>query len=54
MFTYLFIIIGPCHLACGLLVPSPGLEPMPPAVKQGVLTTGQPGTFLAKIFLMEF
>ena len=29
--------------ACGILVPRPGIEPVPPAVERGVLTTGPPG-----------
>ena len=31
------------HVACGILVPQPGIEPTPPALEGGVLTTGPPG-----------
>ena len=33
-------------VACGLLVPTPGMEPASPAVEGGLLTTGQPGKSL--------
>ena len=33
-------------MACGTLVPRPGLEPTPPALEGGVLTTGPPGKSL--------
>ena len=29
--------------ACGFLVPQPGIEPTPPALQSGFLTTGPPG-----------
>ena len=32
-----------CPLACGILVPWPGMEPTPPALEGGLLTTGPPG-----------
>ena len=28
-----FFCFWPCHAACGILVPQPGIEPMPPAVE---------------------
>ena len=31
LFIYLFT--SPCHVACGILVPWPGIKPMPPAVE---------------------
>ena len=31
--TYLFSIFWPCCMACGILVPWPGIEPMSPAVE---------------------
>ena len=31
------------HVACGILVPLPGIKPVPPAYKLGVLTTGPKG-----------
>ena len=27
-----FLIFWPCHMACGILLPRPGMEPIPPAV----------------------
>ena len=33
-------------MACGILVPQRGTEPVPLAVKHGVLTTGPPGNSL--------
>ena len=34
LFIYLFILFfWPCHTACGILVPRPGIEPRPSAVK---------------------
>ena len=32
-----------CPMACGILVPRPGIEPMSPALEGGFLTTGPPG-----------
>ena len=29
----LIFISWPCHVACGILVPQPGIEPMPPEVE---------------------
>ena len=40
---YLFI-------ACGTLVPQPGIEPESPAFKHGVLITGPPGESLPDMF----
>ena len=31
------------HEACGILAPQTGIEPTPPALEGGVLTTGPPG-----------
>ena len=28
-----FFFFWPCHTACGILVPRPGIEPVPPAVE---------------------
>ena len=34
LINYLFIyLLWPCHVACGILVPQPGIEPMPPALE---------------------
>ena len=30
-------------MACGILVPQPGIEPMPPVLEGRVLATGPPG-----------
>ena len=35
-----------CPAACGILVPSPGIEPASSALQGGVLTTGPPGKSL--------
>ena len=35
-----------CSVACGILVPGPGIEPTSPALEGGFLTTGPPGKFL--------
>ena len=32
-------------MACGILVPGPGIKPMSPALQGGFLTTGPPGKF---------
>ena len=43
--------------ACGILVPQPGIEPVPPAVEGQVPTTGQPGIpsapFKTKNYLVQ-
>ena len=39
------------HEACGILAPTPVVEPIPPAVKGEVLTTGPPGKSLHFITL---
>ena len=45
---YFFIY---CHrMACRILVPRPGIKPVPSAVKAQSLTTGQPGNSLLSIF----
>ena len=31
--TYVFIYIRPRRAACGILVPQPGIEPVPPAME---------------------
>ena len=34
-FIYLFIFVSwPCHMAYGILVPPPGIEPVPPALEE--------------------
>ena len=39
-------------MACRILVPRPGIEPMPPALQGGFLTTGSPGKFCVFSLLM--
>ena len=33
VFLFVFLIVWPCRMACGILVPRPGIEPMPPALE---------------------
>ena len=40
---FFFFPFWPYYLACGILVPQAGIEPMPPQWKHGALTTGPPG-----------
>ena len=42
-----------CHVACGILVPRPGIEPASPALEGGFFTTGPPGKSLVKLILMK-
>ena len=42
VFIFYFFTIWPCPVACGVLVPWQGIEPMPLALKCRVLTTGPP------------
>ena len=43
------VVCGPsCPVACGILVPLPGIEPASPALEGGFFTTGPPGKSLAK------
>ena len=37
------LIFLPCHEACGILVPRPGIEPVPPALEVQSLNHGPPG-----------
>ena len=40
------VALGPrCAVACGTLVPKPGIEPASPALQGGFLTTGPQGKF---------
>ena len=38
-----------CPMACGILVPRPGIELMFPALQGGFLTTGPPGKVPAQL-----
>ena len=40
-----------CPMACGILVPQPGIEPVSPALEGGFLTTGPPGTYLKEMLI---
>ena len=42
-----------CPMACGILVPQPGIEPVSPALVGGFLTTGPPGKSLSS-FISDF
>ena len=42
-----------CPVACGILVPGPGVKPVTPALQGGFLTTGLPGKYLEVVSLME-
>ena len=35
-----------CPVACGILVPRPGIEPLSPSLEGGFLTSGPPGKSL--------
>ena len=45
-FFFLVVFSGPCHPACEILVPQPGLEPPSLTLKHRVLTPGSPGNSL--------
>ena len=40
-----------CPVACGILVLPPGIEPLPPALQDGFLTTGPAGKFMLPCIL---
>ena len=42
-YTLTVFIFWPCYIVCGILVPQPWIEPAPPALKHGILSTGLPG-----------
>ena len=41
--SFFFFFFQPHCATCGILVPWPGIEPAPPVLEGGVLTTGPPG-----------
>ena len=48
------VLFWPCCTACGILVPQPEIEPTPPALEAGVLTTGLPGkSLLIQFYYLE-
>ena len=36
-FLFIYLFFGPCHAACGILVPQPGIESMPLALEAWTL-----------------
>ena len=42
-FTSSFSLYLPCHAACGILIPWPGIEPIPPALEAWSLNHWTPG-----------
>ena len=46
--TFCFML---CHKACGIFVPWPGMEPIPPALKGEVLTIRLPGKSCPYLYL---
>ena len=54
--TNLFILffIWPCHAACGISVPQPGIGPMPWQWKPGILSTSSPGNSLLFFIFIFF
>ena len=49
LFTYLWSY----HVACGILIPQPGIKPEPPTLEGGVLTTVPLGKFTEVLPLMS-
>ena len=50
--TIFFFFFGHAALAFGILVPRPGIEPVPPAVEsQNPVTTGPPRKSLSPLFI---
>ena len=49
-----FFFLWQHHSAWGILVPWPGIKPMPPKWKHGVLTTGLPGSSLHQLFDLRY
>ena len=45
-----FSYCSTCPVACGILVPRPGIEATTPALEGGFLTTGPPAEFLQVLF----
>ena len=43
-----------CPMACGILVPQPGIEPASPALEGVFLTTGPPGKSPSRSFYVAF
>ena len=52
MFFFFFLAFG-CE-ACGISASRPGMEPVPPALEDEVLTTGPPGKSLDGDLLVDY
>ena len=39
---FIYLFIWPCYAACGILVPQPGIEPMPSVLSQPLDPQGSP------------
>ena len=50
---FFFFFLWPCHTACRILIPPPGIEPVPLQWKHGVLTIGFQGIPNEEIFLTK-
>ena len=50
---FMFLFFWPCHTACRILVPRPGIEPGPRQLKHRVLSTGPPGKSPKVLIVME-
>ena len=46
-----FFFFWSCLTTCRILVPQPGIEPVPPAFRHRVFTTGPPGKSLGLVYL---
>ena len=51
IFSMWFLFFSSGHVAGGILVPRPGIKPMPPVWEARVLTAGLPGKSLFYIFI---
>ena len=49
LFLNIILLYQPCHMACGILVLQPGIEPMLPAVE-----VWSPNHWTARKFLLPF
>ena len=50
----LYINFWPHPAACGISVPQPGIEPIPPALEGKILTSGPPGKSQTILFFTCF
>ena len=54
IFASTFFFFWPCHAACGILVPQPGIEPTPPALEAQSLNNWTPGKSLQVLLKFGF